>query len=208
MNEIKYFPQTIANHFLEKRNHNINLFKLNKLVYEAYGCALVILNRKIFDNPVYVAKEDIYNGKNIPVIGVIFNKIIFDNINNPDPIVGKMNISPLSLNFKNGIFKHEIHYKDDDLKDLMDCIFENYVNKGTLEATHNIEEKETPWYGEEKLNNIIPNDVTKKYFMKMLKKCHTEVEENLKPNKKLFSEIDELFTSAKNKSENKSENNS
>ena len=150
----RYTPQHIANFFLNKRNHDIDNLKLNKLVFISYGWGLAY-NMELFDEPIQAWEF----GPVIPSIYHEFKKygpkkitsksIIFDFLNNK-------NIKPI--------------VKDRDVEGLLNSVYRGYGHFSSIDLVNITHKKGSPWeqtYQEDNYNLPITRNSIKEYYSKL-----------------------------------------
>ena len=154
-NHYEYTPSHIANFFLEKKDHDIDNLKLNKIVYISLGFSLALLNKDIFN-------EEVQAWKYGPVIPSLFHEFKH---------CGKNTIRKQSTEYsysKNKKYNPVIDKQDLSLKDVLSIVWKLYKNKTgakLIELTHG---ENTPWSMSKSTpiewNTIIPKELIKKYY--------------------------------------------
>lgn len=160
-----YTPSHIANYFLDKKNHNIDNLKLNKLVYFAYAWSLIFLNgREIFKEPIQAWRF----GPVIPSLYHEFKNFGWHKIEKKSYI----NLAYLK-NENEDIVEPKIEDNDKELMLVLDKIYKFFGHTDSwflVDITH---KKESPWaqtYKENKYNAPIEKNKIENYYKKLINK--------------------------------------
>ena len=159
MNKTQYLPSAIANYFIGNVKE-IDHLRLNKLVYIAYGLALSLLDRKIFNEPVQAWRLG-------PVVPSVYHE--FKYCDNYQPIK-KLSYIYHPIKKKNIIPKIDID--DKDLKEVLDMVIEVYGTMPIVDIVDRTHHTGTPWqkvFEEDKNYIEISHTEIKKYYDELLK---------------------------------------
>lgn len=154
----------IANYFVDKSlqdntaPHPLTLLRLVKYVYIAYGFALALLNRVIINKRFDVVEAWKYG----PVIPSVYHSF---KHNQNAPIANKASI--LINEDENGNMTFcAPQIEDEEIKQVLDFVWEKYKNRSTGELINILHSKGTPWHYcyKEGCNIEIPDEMTKLYY--------------------------------------------
>lgn len=153
---------SVANEFIDLSaadEVDVTPLKLMKLVYLAHGFALALLDRPMLDirfdwveawafGPVIpsVYHTFKYNGRNpVRQYGIVFRGAYDDDIETP-------------------------HLTEEDDKKIVKLVWDLYKDKSAKQLVEELHKKGSPWAEvyEEGLNKIIPDDITRSYYKKMI----------------------------------------
>ena len=155
-----YTPSHIANFFIDREIKKITNLRLNKYVYFAYGFALVVLDRKIFEEPIQAWKF----GPVIPSIYHEFKRFGFK------PIDQKSYIYDYHDEVK--LIPQVNEKEDPELWKLLKSVyrmFSSFTSEDLVRITH---AEGSPWsnsWKEESFNEEIKEGMIKEYYKKIIK---------------------------------------
>jgi uncharacterized phage-associated protein len=139
MSHKKYSPSQIANHFIlfaRSEKKDLNILKLIKLVYIAYGWCLCTLNRRVFDEPIEAWKHG-------PVISSLYHE--FKHF-------GNKNIDKCSEDFEYSeneelLPKPFIIKESEDLSvsKVIEAVWDRYKEKTGWDLRELTHKKGSPW---------------------------------------------------------------
>ena len=156
-----YYPTHIANYFISKKkepDYTIDNYKLNKLVYFAYGYSLAILDKEIFGESIQAWRY----GPVIPSIYHEFKRFGVDYIKEPA-------IHFSETNRKRTVPK--VDPKDKKTINILETIYQKYGSCSKEDFKKMIHRKNSPWeicYLEGKDYVVIDKREIKRYFKDLL----------------------------------------
>lgn len=156
---------SVANYFIgiaKDRNSSLRPLKLMKLVYIAYGYALVLLGRSILD-PRFDKVEAWKLG---PVIPSVYHSF---KIYGKTPITKK---TTFLVEEDGQVVVKEPKLEDDDVKAVCDFVWEKYSPYSDSQLVTVMHGVGTPWgrIYVEGANNEIPETLTKAYYTHLIKR--------------------------------------
>ena len=152
-----YTPSHVANHVLDRafaEGYLITQMKLQKLVYIEYGWVLAVLDRKLFDEPIYAWEHG-------PVI-----RSLYDEFKH----YGDSHIDTNSMDFNFESAETSIPRIPESERDgilLLNKVWDVYKDFRTIALRDKAREQGTPWYNTYepgKLYSAIPDDRIKSHF--------------------------------------------
>lgn len=152
-----YSPSHIANFMLDKaaeEGRPISPMKLLKLVYMGYGWSLAILNKKLFDEPIYAWAHG-------PVV-----RSVYDEFKH----YGKQPIEGRSVDFdleKEDIVIPRVPIDEADVQVVLGKVWDVYKNFGAWDLRNLTHEPGSPWaqvYRSDGRDIEIPDPLIDAYF--------------------------------------------
>ena len=174
---------SVANYFVDKGQNEgvpVRPLKLMKLVYIAYGFALVLIERSIIDKRF----DKVEAWKYGPVIPSVYHSFKMYGSN---PVKDKTVI--LEENGNNGIQMITPELEEDIVKEICDFVWKRYGGLSDNELVSLLHRKGTPWelvYVEGE-NAEIPDYYTSAYYRKIVEALRAEVK------RKKYGERKEAF---------------
>lgn len=156
---------SVANYFVElakKDGKEIKLLGLMKRVYIAHGFSLALLNRPIID-PRFDKVEAWKYG---PVIPSVYHS--FKQYKN-NPITQKTDVMEWNEDTHIPTFVTPT-LKDEKSRMVVEMVWKRYISYSDNELVTLTHKKGSPWYWAylEGENNVIPDDLTKIYYTKLV----------------------------------------
>ena len=163
---MKTDASAIANYFIQKgidTSNKVTMLKLLKLVYIAHGYSLAVLNRSLL-NPNYDIVEAWQYG---PVIPSLYHTLKSNGAQG----INKTISIPKFTNVECEFIESKIEDEDDELKDVLDFVWDRYSPLSSSELIELLHAEGTPWSIVYKphQNVVIPDKLTKDFYKLMIK---------------------------------------
>lgn len=158
-----YTPQHIANYFLDraaKEGSQITQMKLQKLVYIAYGWALALTGRRLFDEPIEAWEHG-------PVIRSLYDE--FKRFGG-DAIKGRateFNLDDFDIS------EPRVPEDDADTVLILDKVWAAYRRFSGWQLRQKTHEPGTPWsvtYNPQERDKVIPDEVIRPHFFSVIRR--------------------------------------
>lgn len=158
-----YTPSHLANFMLdraEREDRGVSPMKLLKLVYIGYGWVLAVLDKKLFDEPIYAWEHG-------PVVRSLYDE--FKHFG-PSPI------TELSMDLDLDSFEFvtpRIPKDDEETTFMLQRVWDVYKHFTAGALRNKTHEEGTPWrrvYRQGMQNTVIPDNLIKEHFTMKIRK--------------------------------------